>query len=74
MYIGDWYGADKGDINGKYSMKGMIPSLSAFFWLQHHYGYKPFETEIIYDSVDEKKRKLNETVNIFFSNIPVNGL
>lgn len=52
MYIGDWYGADKGDINGLASLKGNVSSLNAFFWLQHHYGYHPFETEIIYESID----------------------
>lgn len=52
MYIGDWYGADEGDINGFTSLKGNVGSLNAFFWLQHHYGYHPFETEIIYESVD----------------------
>lgn len=52
MYIGDWYGADEGDINGLTSLKGNVGSLNAFFWLQHHYGYHPFETEIIYESVD----------------------
>ncbi len=51
MYIGDWYGADNDDINGM-TLKGAVDSLSAFFWLQHHYGYHPFETEIIYDSID----------------------
>lgn len=52
MYIGDWYGADEGDINGLTSLKGNVGSLNAFFWLQHHYGYHPFETEIIYESID----------------------
>lgn len=52
MYIGDWYGADEGDINSLTSLKGNVGSLNAFFWLQHHYGYHPFETEIIYESVD----------------------
>ncbi len=23
-----------------------------FFWLQHYYGYQPFETEIYYKSID----------------------
>ena len=50
MYIGDWYGADWDDVNGV--IKGSVHSLSAFFWLQHHYGYQPFETEIIYQSLD----------------------
>lgn len=54
MYIGDWYGADEDDINGA-TLKGFMPSLSAFFWLQHHYGYHPFETEIIYESVNTIK-------------------
>ncbi|MBL4746283.1 MAG: hypothetical protein JKY08_07930 [Flavobacteriaceae bacterium] len=54
MYIGDWYGADWGDINGWNSkLKGNVYSLNAFFWLQHHYGCHPFETEIIYESVDK---------------------
>jgi len=49
MYIGDWYGADFDDINYVVkNPKGNIPSLNAFFWLQHHFGYEPFETEIIY--------------------------
>ena len=53
MYIQDWYGADWGDINGWSSkLKGNIYSLNAFFWLQHHYGCHPFETEIIYESED----------------------
>lgn len=52
MYIGDWYGADEGDINGLTSLKGNVGSLNAFFWLQHHYGCHPFETEIIYESID----------------------
>jgi hypothetical protein len=46
MYIGDWYGADFDDINGV-NMKGIVPSLNAFFWLQHHFNCYPFETEII---------------------------
>jgi hypothetical protein len=51
MHIGDWYGADWGDINGWESkLKGNVYSLNAFFWLQHHYGCHPFETEIIYES------------------------
>ena len=50
MYIGDWYGSDWDDVNGV--IKGSVHSLSAFFWLQHHYGYQPFETEIIYQSLD----------------------
>jgi hypothetical protein len=80
MYIGDWYGADWGDINGGNlsdnfdyndvgffsfvgrtikgviktgkelveNWKGNTPSLPSFFWLQHHYGCYPFETEIIF--------------------------
>jgi hypothetical protein len=84
MYIGDWYGADWGDINGsslqdfisqcdidwsnpvkslkkikdlgkdyfKKHMKGDVPSLNAFFWLQHYYGCHPFETEITYQSMN----------------------
>lgn len=50
MYIGDWYGADWGDVNG--AVKGSVHSLTAFFWLQHYYGCRPFETEIIYKSLD----------------------
>ena len=58
MYIQDWYGADWGDINGWESkLKGNIYSLNAFFWLQHHYGCQPFETEIIYESEDYIKGK-----------------
>jgi hypothetical protein len=54
MYIGDWYGADWGDVNGWESkLKGNVYSLNAFFWLQHHYGCHPFETEIIYESEDK---------------------
>lgn len=52
MYISDWYGADKGDINGALSLKGNMGCLNAFFWLQHHYGYHPFATEITYESID----------------------
>ena len=59
MYIRDWYGADQDDVNGlsknsKWipSKKGNMPCLNAFFWLQHHHGYKPFETEIVYESID----------------------
>jgi len=29
--------------------KGNVPSLIAFYWLQHHYGCYPFETEIIFE-------------------------
>jgi hypothetical protein len=47
MYIGDWYGADFDDINDG-NTKGKIPSLNAFFWLQHHFNCYPFETEIIF--------------------------
>ncbi|MCO6565186.1 MAG: DUF3289 family protein [Apibacter sp.] len=50
MYIGDWYGADWDDVNEV--VKGSVHSLTAFFWLQHHYGCQPFETEIIYQSLD----------------------
>lgn len=58
MYIGDWYGADWGDVNGWESkLKGNIYSLNAFFWLQHHYGCHPFETEIIYESEDKIENK-----------------
>lgn len=40
--------------------KGSMPCLNAFFWLQYHYGYlpgnetkyKPFETELVYKSVN----------------------
>ena len=40
--------------------KGNMSCLNAFFWLQYHYGYlpgyekkyKPFETELVYKSVD----------------------
>jgi len=32
--------------------KGNTPSLNAFFWLQHHYGCHPFETEIIFEKTD----------------------
>ena len=58
MFIQDWYGADWGDINGLESkLKGNVYSLNAFFWLQHYYGYQPFETEIIYWSKDKVERK-----------------
>jgi hypothetical protein len=50
MYIGDWYGADYDDIND--FIKGSVPSLRAFFWLQHHHGCHPFETEIIFEKTD----------------------
>lgn len=57
MYIGDWYGADWGDVNGSTSkLKGNVYSLNAFFWLQHHYGCHPFETEIIYQSENKIER------------------
>ena len=63
MHIYDWYGTDAGDINGwifKRNAKGQIvpnlkaqvDCLNAFFWLQYHYGCKPFQTEIIYESTD----------------------
>ena len=51
MYIGDWYGADWDDLNGK-GIKEFAPSLKAFFMLQHYYGCQPFETEIFYKSID----------------------
>lgn len=51
MYIGDWYGADWDDLNGK-GVKEFAPSLKAFFMLQHYYGCQPFETEIFYKSID----------------------
>lgn len=58
MYIGDWYGADWGDVNRWESkLKGNIYSLNAFFWLQDHYGCHPFETEIIYESEDKIENK-----------------
>lgn len=50
MYIGNWYGADWDDVNRV--VKGSVHSLTAFFWLQHHCSYQPFETEIIYQSLD----------------------
>lgn len=85
MYIGDWYGADWGDINGgdlgaflkeigfewkdvinpgnlidkikksrkeNLPIKGNVPSLNAFFWLQHYYGCHPYESEIIYQDTN----------------------
>ncbi len=53
MNINDWYGADAGDINGsRGTIKGNIPGLKAFFYLQHYYGCKPFLTQIIYKSED----------------------
>ena len=33
-------------------LKGNVPSLNAFFWLQHYYGYYPYETEIIYEDTN----------------------
>ncbi|MFI3267947.1 MAG: hypothetical protein R3Y51_04425 [Rikenellaceae bacterium] len=57
MYINDWYGADEGDINGtRGTLKGNILGLKAFFYLQHHYGCKPFPTQIIYKSENRIKR------------------
>lgn len=49
MYIKDWYGADWDDINGVNAKALLLP---CFFWLQHHYGYQPFETEVIFTSTD----------------------
>lgn len=37
----------------KKNKKGNVPSLNAFFWLQHYYGCHPFESEIIYKSTNE---------------------
>ena len=51
IYIGDWYGADWDDLNGK-GIKEFAPSLKAFFMLQHYYGCQPFETEIFYKSIN----------------------
>ncbi|MFI3314388.1 MAG: hypothetical protein R3Y04_01810, partial [Rikenellaceae bacterium] len=33
--------------------KSFIPGLDDFFWLQHHYGCKPFPIQIIYKSEDK---------------------
>lgn len=49
MHIKDWYGSDWEDIAGT-GLKAF--GINCFFWLQHHYGYKPFETEVIYHSND----------------------
>jgi hypothetical protein len=62
MRIGDWYGSDQDDINGG-GLKSKIPSLNAFFWLQHHYGYHPFETEIVYESIDLIKNESDNNNN-----------
>ncbi|MCX8677536.1 MULTISPECIES: hypothetical protein [unclassified Apibacter] len=51
IYIGDWYGVDWDDLNGK-GIKEFAPNLKAFFMLQHYYGCQPFETEIFYKSID----------------------
>ena len=57
MHIYDWYGADAEDLNGWLFGKGLnikaqMECLNAFYWLQYHYGYKPFQTEIIYEHTD----------------------
>lgn len=49
MYIKDWYGSDWDDITGVNAKALLLP---CFFWLQHHYGYQPFETEVIFTSTD----------------------
>jgi len=49
MRIKDWYGSDWQDINGR-NAKPLF--LQYFFWLQHHYNYHPFETEVIFVSDD----------------------
>lgn len=51
MHIYDWYGADFEDIKGM-GLKAQMDCLNAFYWLQYHYGYKPFQTEIIYEHTD----------------------
>jgi hypothetical protein len=33
-------------------LKGNVPALNAFFWLQHYYGCHPYETEIIYQDTN----------------------
>ncbi|WP_303849371.1 hypothetical protein [Apibacter mensalis] len=33
-------------------LNGNVPSLNAFFWLQHYYGCYPYETEIIYEDTN----------------------
>ncbi|MFI3263217.1 MAG: hypothetical protein R3Y26_09985 [Rikenellaceae bacterium] len=56
MYLNDWYGADKSDVNNsRGTLKGNLPGLKEFFWLQHRYGYEPFPTQIIYESKDTVK-------------------
>ena len=47
MHIKDWYGSDWEDING-IAVKPLF--LQCFFWLQHHYNYHPFETEVVFVS------------------------
>lgn len=49
MHIKDWYGSDWEDING-IAVKPLF--LQCFFWLQHHYNYHPFETEVVFVSND----------------------
>lgn len=49
MHIKDWYGSDWEDING-IAIKPLF--LQCFFWLQHHYNYHPFETEVVFVSND----------------------
>ncbi len=41
----DCFGADWQDVQD--IKKSAIKPLVALFWLQHHYGYKPFQTEVI---------------------------
>lgn len=53
MYIQDWYGADRDDINSDRGIKSIRDSgLWAFFMLQHFHGCTPFQTELIYESTD----------------------
>jgi hypothetical protein len=46
LTIVDWYGSDIEDIC--ISIKSHAACLNAFFFLQHHWGYSPFRTEVIF--------------------------
>ena len=47
LTIHDWFGSDIEDIQGpSVNIKNNMACLGAFFWLQHHYGYSPFETQL----------------------------
>ena len=47
LTIVDWYGSDLEDICTS-SLKSRVACLNAFFFLQHHFGYNPFQTQVIF--------------------------